>query len=155
MSRSDPGLTIFPTHRVVSGSVPELNGEFKLTPIGEDVDEGLSRLSRLPRDEAAFLYVRRKGAVLAERAVPGDRELAGLDTAVIDELDLRGVTFTASPEDAVRAVRSGAAEAALLVRASTVEEVEGVARAGETMPPKSTYFFPKLLTGLLFSPFDE
>jgi uncharacterized protein (DUF1015 family) len=33
--------------------------------------------------------------------------------------------------------------------------VEAVAVAGETMPPKSTYFFPKLTSGLLFAPFDE
>ena len=42
-----------------------------------------------------------------------------------------------------------------LVRAPTVKEVQQIALAGKTMPEKSTYFFPKLASGLLFSPFDE
>jgi uncharacterized protein (DUF1015 family) len=40
------------------------------------------------------------------------------------------------------------------LRAPTVSEVEAVAAAGETMPQKSTYFFPKLLDGLVFHPLD-
>lgn len=155
VSRADPGLAIFPTHRVVTGAAPELNGDFKVTPVGDDIAEGLSRLARMPRNEAAFLYVRRNGTVLAERPTPDDAPLRRLDTVAIDELDLEGVTFTASTDEAVGAVRAGVAEAALLVRAPTVEEVESVVLAGETMPAKSTYFYPKLLSGLLFSPFDD
>jgi uncharacterized protein (DUF1015 family) len=52
-------------------------------------------------------------------------------------------------------VRSGRAEAAFLVRAPTLEQVAAVARAGELLPEKTTYFFPKLTSGLVFSPFDE
>ncbi len=50
---------------------------------------------------------------------------------------------------------SGEATAAFLVRPPTVQQVEEFARAGARMPPKSTYFFPKLTSGLLLSPFDE
>ena len=39
-----------------------------------------------------------------------------------------------------------------MLRPTPVEQVREVAAAGETMPPKSTYFFPKLLTGLVFNP---
>jgi uncharacterized protein (DUF1015 family) len=63
--------------------------------------------------------------------------------------------FTASAAEAERAVSEGRAQAACLVRPPTVQQVEAVALAGETMPQKSTYFFPKLTSGLLFSPFDE
>ena len=49
-------------------------------------------------------------------------------------------------------VTSGDYEAAFLMRPTPVEQVREVAAAGENMPPKSTYFFPKLLTGLLFNP---
>jgi uncharacterized protein (DUF1015 family) len=52
-------------------------------------------------------------------------------------------------------VASGEAGAAFLVRAPSVEQVEALARAGERMPEKSTYFYPKLVGGLLFSPLDE
>jgi uncharacterized protein (DUF1015 family) len=49
-------------------------------------------------------------------------------------------------------VASGEYEAAFLMRPTPVAQVRDVAAAGENMPPKSTYFFPKLLTGLLFNP---
>ena len=49
-------------------------------------------------------------------------------------------------------VRSGEYEAAFLMRPTPVAQVATVAAAGENMPPKSTFFFPKLLTGLLFNP---
>jgi uncharacterized protein (DUF1015 family) len=54
----------------------------------------------------------------------------------------------------VAAVDSGRAQAAFLLRAPTIEQVRAVAERGETMPQKSTYFFPKLTSGLLFHPLD-
>ena len=47
---------------------------------------------------------------------------------------------------------AGDYQAAFLLRPTPVDQVREVAAAGETMPPKSTYFFPKLLTGLVFNP---
>ena len=154
VSRDDPGLVVFPTHRLASGAAPELNGSFRVTVLANGIDEGTHRLEALPRDHPAFVMVRRDGAVLAE----SERALAShavADTAVIDALPLEDVRYTASTVEAARAVASGTAAAAFLVRAPTVAEVEAVARAGETMPRKSTYFFPKLTSGLLFSPLDE
>jgi uncharacterized protein (DUF1015 family) len=52
-------------------------------------------------------------------------------------------------------VRSGDYDAALLVRPTPVEQVRDIAAEGENMPPKSTFFYPKLLTGLLFSPLSR
>jgi uncharacterized protein (DUF1015 family) len=52
-------------------------------------------------------------------------------------------------------VESGDADAAFFMRSTPVEQVRAVAAAGETMPPKSTYFFPKVLTGLLFNPLND
>ena len=40
------------------------------------------------------------------------------------------------------------------MRATPVDQVREVAEAGETMPPKSTYFYPKIPTGLLFNPLE-
>jgi hypothetical protein len=106
-------------------------------------------LREAPRDRAAFVLVAGGRAVLAEADVPGP------DSAAVDRLPLEGVSFTSSALEAVRAVAAEEATAAFLVRAPTVEQVEASARAGERMPPKSTYFFPKLTSGLLFSPLDE
>ena len=46
---------------------------------------------------------------------------------------------------------AGEVAAAFLMNATRVEEVRAVCEAGETMPEKSTYFYPKLLTGLVFN----
>jgi uncharacterized protein (DUF1015 family) len=58
-------------------------------------------------------------------------------------------------EQAREQVESGAAEAAFFMRGTPVEQVRDVAGAGESMPPKSTYFFPKVLTGMLFNPLSD
>jgi uncharacterized protein (DUF1015 family) len=55
---------------------------------------------------------------------------------------------------ATAAVDDGDADVAFLVRAPRVEDVFALARRGERMPPKSTYFFPKPLSGLLFHPVE-
>ena len=62
----------------------------------------------------------------------------------------RGIAYTASAEAAIASLDDGTA--AFLMRPTPVEQVRAVAAAGETMPPKSTYFFPKLPTGLVFNP---
>jgi uncharacterized protein (DUF1015 family) len=64
------------------------------------------------------------------------------------------VRYTPSAEEARAAVDSGEAEAAFLLRPPTVEQVAAVAEAGKTMPQKSTFFYPKLTSGLLFLPLD-
>jgi uncharacterized protein (DUF1015 family) len=148
VSATDPGLTIFPTHRVSSTPAPDLDGSFELIPVA-GVADALETLDELPRDRAAFALLRQDGAVVARA------EEAGLDTAVVDRFALQGVRFTPSAEEAARAVATGDAGSAFLVRAPTVEQVEALARAGERMPEKSTYFYPKLAAGLLFAPFDE
>ena len=154
VSRHDPGLVIFATHRIARGPVPELNGRFRLTSLPGGAAEALDRLRLVPRDRPAFVMLSREDAVLAE-AEYSRGSGAVLDTAVLDELALTGVTFTASASEAEAAVRSGSASAAFLVRPPTVDQVEAVALAGKTMPEKSTYFYPKLTSGLLFSPLDE
>ncbi len=149
VSRDDDGLEILPTHRLVAAEPPELDGSFRLTDIEPSAEAGTAALAGLDRDHPAFVLLRRGSAQLAER------EGAELDTAVIDRLPLENVRYTPSAVAAEEAVRSGRAEAAFLVRAPTLEQVTAVARAGELLPEKTTYFFPKLTSGLVFSPFDE
>jgi len=155
VSRQDPGLTIFPTHRLVTGAVPELNGEFRVSLIGGGPSEALERLALVPRDRPGFVVVRPDKVSLAERADPATEPLERLDVTAVDRLPLEGVSYTPSLREAEDAIRAGRARAAFLVRAPTVAEVQAIARAGQTMPEKSTYFYPKLASGLLFSPFDE
>ena len=141
------GLTIFPTHRVV-GRAPALDNGFRVTPVSGGPQEALAVLGRVDHDHPAFVVYRGAGdAALVE--APGERSL---DTATLDRLGLQDVTYTPRTDEAVALVDSGRAEAAFLLRPPTMEQVEAVAEAGETMPQKSTYFYPKLFSGLLFHP---
>jgi uncharacterized protein (DUF1015 family) len=149
VSRDDDGLEILPTHRLVSGEVPDPDGAFRLTEVPPSGEAASAALAGLVRDHPAFVLLREESAVLAE--CEGDE----LDTAVIDRLPLEGVRYTPSAVAAAEEVRNGRADAAFLVRAPTLEQVEQVALAGERLPEKTTYFFPKLTCGFVFAPFDE
>ena len=60
--------------------------------------------------------------------------------------------YARTAEQARELVESGAFDLAFILRPTPVEQVRAVAEAGVSMPPKSTYFFPKLPTGLVFNP---
>jgi uncharacterized protein (DUF1015 family) len=126
VSSRAPGLEIFPTHRLVQhvGKVP-----------GEDVDA--------PGD-GVTLY--RNGRY---RRVESDDDFG---PRVVESFAPEGVTYTAYADEAIAAVDRGEAEAAFLLQPVTVEQVARFALAGETMPQKSTFFYPKLTSGLLFHP---
>lgn len=134
------GLTIFPTHRIV-----ERLGEVAGTPASSVAEA----LAALPTD--------RSGAVLYRdgRAFTLAGESDEPDTALVARLAAGGVTYTADLDEAVAAVDSGVAEAALLVRPPSIELIRELAEGGEVMPQKSTYFFPKLPSGLFFLPLDQ
>jgi uncharacterized protein (DUF1015 family) len=137
------GLTIFPTHRVYREL--STNGDFPVKrPTAAPLD-ALRELDRLPRDHPAFVLYERDRTWIVE--APGEHVV---DAAVVDRLGADGIRYTPRAEEAVALVDSGAAQAACLLRAPTLEQVTAIARAGETMPQKSTYFYPKLLSGLLF-----
>ncbi len=71
---------------------------------------------------------------------------------VVESFHPDGVTYTADARAAVAAVDRGEAGAAFLLEPVTVEQVARFAHAGETMPQKSTFFYPKLTSGLVLYP---
>ncbi len=181
VSMSDPGLTIFPTHRLVGGIDDArrarldqvLRDSFEASEVSpEQLAPSPDGNGRLP----VYGFADRGGRALrlelsspevAERALADHGETyRRLDTAVLEKLvfedalgmtedDIshqRGLAYARDVDEALSAVRSGRADAAFLLRPTPVEQVRAVAAEGETMPPKSTYFFPKLLSGLLFNP---
>ena len=75
-----------------------------------------------------------------------------LDASLVEEHALGAVTYTPYAEEAIAAVDRGDAQAAFLLRPASLEQVWALAEAGEVMPQKSTYFYPKLLSGLLLHP---
>jgi uncharacterized protein (DUF1015 family) len=178
-SLSDRGLTVFPTHRLLTGlkDSPEkqqairevLTRDFEveevapeqLEPNGRGIAFGyMDSFHRTP------YRVTLKDPAIADTALEGRPEAyRRLDTAVLEALvlrgalgmseddiaHLRGLGYSKDLEDARSAVESGRADAGFFLRATPVEQVQAVAEAGESMPPKSTYFFPKIPTGLVFN----
>ena len=120
-------------------------------------DEGFLMVGDLPaadermRHEPMSAAVRRLDLAVLQAAVLNDR--LGIDAASIATGD--ALAYTRSEADAIRAVASGAAKAAILVRPTRLEQLAEVASAGDVMPQKSTYFYPKLLTGLVFYPLED
>ena len=79
--------------------------------------------------------------------------LPALVGASVDELTAANrISYTQDPAGAVEAVTSRAADAAFLLAPTPVASVIEVAAAGRVMPPKSTFFYPKAATGLVFNP---
>jgi uncharacterized protein (DUF1015 family) len=130
VSTHEQGLTIFPTHRIA-----RLIGDVAGTEIES------------PGDELPGVVLYRDGRYLL---VEGD----GLDVEIVDRLAPEGVTYTPRREEAEAAVDRGDAEGAFLLRAARIDDVFAHARRGEVLPQKTTYFFPKLTSGLLFFPLD-
>jgi uncharacterized protein (DUF1015 family) len=176
----DPGLTVFPTHRLVRGLRPDqhetlanaLRRDFEVQRLDDaaELAPPAGDAIRIGYIDAHFkqpymLTLRDPAiadAALPERAEPYRR----LDTAVLEALVLKGA-LEMTDEDidhlnglgyardfaqALELVQSAEYDAAFFMAPTPVERVQEVAAAGESMPPKSTYFFPKVPTGLLFNP---
>ncbi len=119
---------------------------------------------RLAGTERLWLLRLRCPAVLDEELSEFDPAVRYLDVTILDAFVLRRLlgidcsrvapdgllTYTHDAAEALAAVRSEGAGAAFLVRPPRVREIEAVCLSGQVMPEKSTYFYPKLLTGLVF-----
>jgi uncharacterized protein (DUF1015 family) len=62
--------------------------------------------------------------------------------------------YIQEPPDAVREVQRGEAQLALVLRSTPATAIRDVALARDKMPQKSTYFYPKLATGMVINPLD-
>jgi len=181
----DPGLMVFPTHRLISGLAGDdarrdalastLRDAFDITELASDdgLPPGSAADSRAP---LRLGYVETGGKpvrlTLKDQAI-ADRVLADypepyrhLDTAIVEGLILkgplglteddishfRGLGYSRSDAEAIELVRSGAYDAAFFLPGASVEQIGEIAAAGVNMPPKSTFFVPKVPTGLLFNP---
>jgi uncharacterized protein (DUF1015 family) len=179
VSLRDPGLTIFPTHRLLTGLDDArrvalrdaIRRDWEIAEVSDDelepAPDGRVRIGYLDARHGRPLSLTLKDPAIAGAALPGKpAAYRRLDTAVTEALllqgalgmseedisHLRGLDYARSTAEARERVRSGDVQAGLFMGAAPVELVREVAAAGEVMPPKSTYFFPKVLTGLLFNP---
>jgi uncharacterized protein (DUF1015 family) len=176
----NPGLTVFPTHRVVNrlddakraSLAQALERDFEIEQVALErlappPGDGPLQLGYIAREDARALRLTLKDQAIADAALSGRSEAyRHLDTGVLETLLLKGALglddedishfnglfYARDTAEAIAMVGEGDYEAAFLMRPTPIAQVRDVAAAGENMPPKSTYFFPKLLTGLLLNP---
>ncbi len=178
VSMQDEGLIVLPTHRVAKNvDASELKtklAEFfdiqnhdslESLEMALEPDAGTTKIGLILPDSFALL-------LLKDGAKPMDTTKSEaynkLDVSVLHQLILERelgidadklaaggfVTYTIHAQEAAKYVQGGEASAAFLLRSSPVAQVQEVADAGDKMPQKSTYFFPKLVTGLVLRPLD-
>ncbi|HEV3274256.1 MAG TPA: DUF1015 domain-containing protein [Candidatus Dormibacteraeota bacterium] len=167
----DPGITILPTHRLVR---PGHGIAFSLDDLWARLDDAfdtmpapdgraaLAAASVMHATHHAFAVVAHDGAAVLRRprhagGSPRDRlDVAVLETEVLgpagvsaDMISAGALTYTRDPDRLDSAVQGGDAILAFGLSPVTTDEVIAVADAGETMPQKSTYFYPKVPSGLV------
>ena len=180
----DPGLTVFPTHRLLSGlredpqrrralgeglrelfDATEVPLE-RLDPLGEQ-GVGVFGLYDCFHRKAFRLRLKESAiAALDERLAGKPEAYRHLDAAILETLVLkgiaglgeddilakRGIGYSKGVEDSLALLDEGTYDVAFILRPIPVDQVKAICESDENMPPKSTYFFPKVLTGLVFNP---
>jgi uncharacterized protein (DUF1015 family) len=164
---SDEGLTILPAHRLVK-NLPEnaldiLSQHFTVEILSakDDITGALSgyehAIGFCHRNSDNLYLLRHKGSGL-ENINPALKEL---DVTILHELifkkllNISEVTYEMDTAEIRDMVRKGIYDGAFFLNSTGVKDVERVALSGERMPPKSTYFYPKLLTGMVIYKFSE
>ncbi len=179
VAMQDPGLSILGYHRLIGGLKPFSLNDFRAAVAGVyDVEE-----TDLPPDDPTLLdqpgivglYVGathrtcrlrlRKETVLDDLTPTQSTDWRRLDTAIVSHylIDIilplasggpLNVGYTADPAAVPMLVDGTEYHLALLLRPTPLAALEALGRHGEVMPPKSTYFAPKLATGLAINPLD-
>jgi uncharacterized protein (DUF1015 family) len=177
----DEGLTVFPTHRLLTdvkdsdkqvrlGS--RLRELFDIEPIDQSElrpPDGTGPLQMGYIDsfhKNAYRLTLKDQATADEALKDFPEPYRHLDTAILEALVIKGpagltdddidhkhgLDYSRTDEEALEMVLDGRADCAFFLRSSPVQQVRDIAAAGVNMPPKSTFFFPKVPTGLLFNP---
>ncbi len=182
VSLDDPGLTVFATNRLLTGlsdqpdkqaairdttrrhfTIEEVASEAIVPP----ADAGPGAFGYIDAHHQAAYHLRLNDPSILETLL-GDHSEAyrNIDAAILETIFLRGalgmssddiaakrgVAYDSDLDSALARVSSGAVDAGFFLRPTPIEQVRAVAASGETMPPKSTYFFPKILTGIVLNP---
>ena len=182
---ADPGLTVFPTHRLVRG-LPSFDSAAVLAACQEDFDllpqgsrkESQATLDKLYEegkhafalyDGAAWTVLTLKDPAVMDGLLPEKSQAYRmLDVSILHNLVLerllgidkenmanqKNLTYTRSAQEAEESVQKGESQCCFLLNPTRVEEIGQVASSGEKMPQKSTYFYPKLITGLAMNKLD-
>ena len=184
VSMQDTGLIVLPTHRLVKNVSPETIASLpekltevfeveKVTSSAEDllglVNEGETIRIGFIAPDAQYALTLKDGA--AQKALMDQGRSAAfnnLDVTVLHRLILERelgidaeklaagehVAYNIHAQEAAAKVRGREYSAAFILRPTRVEQVRDCCASGDKMPQKSTYFYPKLTTGLVLRPLD-
>ncbi|HEY2650665.1 MAG TPA: DUF1015 family protein [Solirubrobacteraceae bacterium] len=180
----DPGLTVFPTHRLLKDlpsdqrealaeairrhfAIEALRNVDQLAP---EPDPAHVRMGYIDSHSTRPFMLTLKDEQAVDAVLPGRSDAyRHLDTAVLEALILKGALgmsdedidhlhqlgYARNAKEAIELVEDGTYDATFLMAPVPIERVQAIAAAGESMPPKSTYFFPKVPTGLVFNSLAE
>jgi uncharacterized protein (DUF1015 family) len=184
VEKSDPGLLILPTHRIFRGvgadfSMDKLQGacpafEWRRSPMpaADQLARALSAagagaMGFVPAGAAELWIARLKDPRAMAAAKPDELPAwRKLDVAVLHTLVVDGplakwrtpaatTDYTPDASAVIEACRTGQAQLGACLQGTPLAAVEEVASVGGYMPHKSTYFYPKLATGMVLAPLED
>lgn len=173
----DPGMVILPTHRElvrtggasIEAFAREIEKRFRVEKVARGADgaaNALAGIAKIPYEENAFVLalhgqsdywiLRRPAAASTAGTLTDALDVGVLHSVVLgDALKAAGgndpeIAYSPDPAPLFERVDAGRSEAAVFMRPMLARQMEAACLAGELLPQKSTYFYPKLLTGLVF-----
>lgn len=178
-STDQRGLTVLPIHRLIKVKKSFEWGKFQAALREyfeiEDVRDksqfffmmekagGTEHVLGMYRDRQFFL-LRLKNIKILEKEMPErPKEYRSLDVSILNyiilkkviglEIDDRNIIYNPDPEELISTVDNGESNIAFFLNPIKVQQIMDVALVGEKMPPKSTYFYPKVLSGMVINKF--
>ena len=164
---TDEGITILPTHRLVKGLkgnniFRKLESDFAISKLPKTGDF-LQTLSKAGNNVFGFYIDREEGWYILKYKKDSLNDihpaLKNLDVVVLHELILKrnlgiiDIAYEMDAAGAIEKIRSGDFDGVFFLNPTKITDVERVAMSHLRMPPKSTYFYPKLLTGMVINSF--
>lgn len=187
-SMEDPGLIIYPTHRLLNSadetalaSLLENAGAFfdiSEHPFNNSYEEVMDafrkdladdsdgiKIGAAIKEKSALYVFKLKAAVLETKLASIPEALRNLDVTILTNLifiELLGltqdaldkeklITYSENDAHAVEAVVNGNCDVAFVINSTKIKQVQDIAESDQIMPRKTTYFYPKALTGLVFN----
>ena len=179
MDMDNPGLVVFPTHRMLknldnfseSEITEALKENFTVEKIdGDDIEKGIKtdtkKIFGLYTGKDYYYRITLKDEGLTSKEMPGTSEYyRALDVSVLHSMILekyfgidkenmanqKNLVYTRSYEEAIENVKNGEFQCSFIINATKIHQIKDISLNNEKMPQKSTYFWPKLVTGIVMN----
>ncbi len=159
-SLSDPGLVIQPTHRAVRWKASVDEWTSRITPyFSMKKVNGLSALMsrlRAKNEHSGLGLILKEGPVfwLTPKAKTPPMPVVSLHEGILKDVPLENISYGQNPRDMAENLMRGESDAVFLLPPPDKEAFARICKAGKLLPQKSTYFYPKVTTGLVMRTLD-